>query len=321
MITDIWKQPAEGFNDASIGRSEKQILEKELAVGFKFPTLYREHLKMQNGGYLWKTALHHNDNVSELLYNGSTFDPVINDSGYNTLKDVLLEYSDVDELKKSSKLEFLYLERLPILSHMDGHTMLCFDYGYNVEFEYQEPQICYFELECAENGFEEKLRINSYEELINNLVYYGYESTSFYIGLKSEKNIEEIAEQFIKIYNKKLELKKDDGYGWYNFKNWYSGKLEINSNLALYLKLTPNEFLSKNHLLQNHKQFNYIIDIDLRMQSNSITDNSNHIISLINEKMNAFLNSFGWDFLLIPFHKENLEELENIKKTFENRLY
>jgi hypothetical protein len=316
MTEDIWKQPAKGFTEESIGRTEKQILEKESAIGFKFPELYREHLKIQNGGYLWKSALNHNGKVSELLYNGSTIDSITNHSGYKTLKDVLLEYMDLEELKKSLKYEFLDLTRLPILSHMDGHTMLCFDYGYNVESEYKEPQICYFELESVKNGFEEKVRIDSYEELINNLVYYGYESTSFYIGLKSEKTIEEISELFFETYKVKLEPKEDDHYGWYNFKKWYSGKLEINPKLSVYLRLTPNEFLSKNYLLQNHREFNYIIDVDLRIGTKPFVDNSNYTKSLIEEKMKPVLNSLDWKFLLIPFHNENSEELEKLKKTF-----
>ena len=314
MTEDIWKQPAKGFTDESIGRTEEQIVQKETEIGFKFPSLYREHMKIQNGGYLWKSALIHNGDVNELLFNGSTIDKIINHGGYKTLKGVLLEYMDKEELESSTESEFINLERLPILSHMDGHTMLCFDYGYNVESAYEIPQIVHFELECAENGFEERLRVNSYEELIENLVYYGYESTSFYIGLKSEKSIEEITEQFYQIYNDRLELNEDDGYGWYNFKKWFSGKLDINNSLSVRIKLTPNQFLSKTYLLQNHKEYNYILDIDLRTGVESFGGNSNFTKPLIEEKMKPLLNSFYWKFLLIPYHKDNPEELVKLKK-------
>lgn len=314
MIEDIWKQSAKGFSKESIGRTEEQIVQKETEIGFKFPNLYREHLKIQNGGYLWKSALIHNGEVNELLYNGSTIDPIINHGGYNTLKDVLLEYMDKEELENSSEFKFLNLDRLPILSHMDGHTMLCFDYGYNLEKEYIEPQICYFELECAENGFEEKLRVNSYKELIENLVYYGYESTSSYIGLNSEKSIEEITEHFYEVYNERLELNEDDGYGWYNFKKWFSGKLDINNSLSLRLKLTPNQFLSKTYLLQNHKEYNYILEIDLRTGVESFGDNSDITKPIIEDKMKPLLDSFDWKFLLIPYNKENSGELIKLKK-------
>lgn len=317
MAKDIWKQPAKGFTEETQGRTEEQILQKESEIGFTFPTLYREHMKLQNGGYLWKRALNHNGEVNELLYNGSKIAPIIHHNGYKTLKDVLLEYIDREKLESSSKTDFLNLDRLPILSHMDGHTMLCFDYGYNVEAEYETPEIVYFELECAENGYEEKLRLNSYDELINNLVYYGYESTSYYIGIKSNEPIEKISELIDKTFNLQLELKTNDGYGWYNFEKWYRGELKLNSLLSAYLKVTPNKFLSNVFLFQNDKEFNYVIDIDIRIGVESFQDNSNYFKSIIMEKFQPFLSNVDWIFLEVPFHKENKIELEKVMKTFE----
>ena len=61
MVKDIWKQPAEGFTEKTQGRTEEQIRQKESEIGFKFPNLYREHMKLQNGGYLWKNALNFNE--------------------------------------------------------------------------------------------------------------------------------------------------------------------------------------------------------------------------------------------------------------------
>jgi len=317
MIKDIWKQPAKGFTEESKGRTEEQIVQKETEIGFKFPALYREHMKMQNGGYLWKSALSHNGEINELFYNGSTIDPIVNHGGYKTLKDVLLEYMDKEELESSSKSDFLDLDRLPILSHMDGHTMLCFDYGYNVKSEYETPEIVHFELECAENGYEEKLRVKSYDDLINNLVYYGYESTSHFIGLKSEEPIENIAEFINKTLDLKLELKTDDGYGWYNFEKWYYGELKINSSLSAHIRLSPNQFLSGTFLIQNNQDTKYVIDIDLRIGVESFQDNSNDIKIIIEEHLKPFLSNLNWDFLQVPFHKDNPEELEKLKKTFE----
>jgi len=305
MVENIWKQPAKGFTDESIGRTEEQIVQKESEIGFKFPTLYREHMKIQNGGYLWKSALIHNGEVNELLHNGSTIDPIIEHGSYKTLKDVLLEYMDKEELENSSGFEFLDLTRLPILSHMDGHTMLCFDYGYNVENEYKEPQICFFELECADNGFDELLRVKSYDKLINNLVYYGYESNSYYIGLNTQKSIEEIAEIFHNSINLKLDQMDDDGFGWYNFKKWYSGKLNINKDLILFLRLTPNQFLSNTHLLQNYQEYNYILEIEVITEVNKYEDNPSFTKSIINEKVSPFLSYFDNRFLLTPYNKEN----------------
>lgn len=35
MIKDIWKQPAKGFTEATIGRTEEQIVQKEVEISFK----------------------------------------------------------------------------------------------------------------------------------------------------------------------------------------------------------------------------------------------------------------------------------------------
>lgn len=276
-------------------------------------------MKLQNGGYIWKSALLHNDDVSELLFNGSTIDPIIDHGGYETLKDVLLEYMDEEELERSSESDFLNLDRLPILSHMDGHTMLCFDYGYNVENEYESPEIVHFELECAESGYEEKLRIKSYDELINNLVYYGYESTSYYIGVKSKESIENISALIEEIMNLQLEMKTDNGYGWYNFEKWYYGEFMINKSLSAHIRVSPNQFLSKTYLFQNNKDFTYIIDVDLRIGVETFQDNSNDIRSIIEDSFKPLLSNLSSDFILVPYHKDNPEQLESLKKTFENR--
>ncbi len=314
MVKDIWKQPAEGFTEKTIGRTEEQIVQKEAEIGFKFPILYREHMKLQNGGYIWKSALNYNGEVNELFYNGSTIDAIFNHNGYKTLKDVLMEYMDRELLESSSENK---LDRLPILSHMDGHTMLCFDYGYNVENEYDIPEIVYFELECAENGYEEKFRLKSYDYLINNLVYYGYESTSFYVGFKASETLDKIAELINKTFTLQLETRTDDGHGWYKFEKWFLGELKLNRNLSAFIRLTPNKFLSDTFLFQNDKEFNFVMDVDIRIGVESFQDNSDYLKSLILDKFDKFLSNIDWKFLEVPLNKDNKIELEKVMKTFE----
>ncbi len=311
-VEDIWIQPAEGFNEENKGRTEEQIREKEALIGFKFPDLYREHLKIQNGGYLRKCAYNDKGNLYLLLYNGATFDP-IDDTFYFTLKDVLVEYMNMEEL--ASQYDFLYLDRLPILSQMDGHTMLCFDYGYKEESPFEIPEIVYFELEAAENGFEEKLRIKSYDELINNLVY--YESTSYFIGIRSDEPIEGLAEKFFKTFAVKPEEKHDDRYGWYNFDTWFYSELKINDKLSIHLRITPNQFRSATFLFQNNKDCRYILDMELRAGVDYFEDNSDFIKPILEDKLNPFLTSYDWEFLLVPFNNPNPAELEKFKKAYE----
>lgn len=317
MRENIWRQPANGFTDESIGRTEMQIVQKETEIGFRFPDLYREHMKIQNGGFLWKSALLHEGEVKELFYNGSTLDQINDHGGFKTLKDVLLEYMDIAEIERPTGSEFINLDRLPILSFMDGHTMLCFDYGYNVEPEYEIPQIVLFELEGVENGYEEKLRVESYDDLIDNLVYYGGESTSFFIGLKTEESLAEIATVIHKTFDVVLEQRTDDGYGWYNFEKWYYGELKLNSKLSAHLRLTPNQFQSKTYLFPNHQDYPIILDIEIRIGVESFQDNSNFLKSIIEENLQSFLSKQNWDFLQIPYHVENPTELEKLAQSFE----
>jgi hypothetical protein len=114
-----------------------------------------------------------------------------------------------------------------------------------------------------------------------------------------------------------LEVRTDDGYGWYNFDTWYRGELKLNRNLSAIIKLTPNKFLNNTFLFQNDKEFNFVIDIEIKIGAESCQDNSNYLKSIILDKFDQFLSNVHWKFLEVPFHKENKIELEKIVKTFE----
>lgn len=313
MVEDIWQQPHEGYDSDSVGRTEEQIAEMEAIIGFRYPELFREHMKIQNGGFLWKNALIHEGQVNEFFYNGSAISPIIPTAGYKTLKDVLLESVDMDEIQEAIGLEFLDLDRLPVLSFMFGHTIVCFDYGYNVQSPYEVPEIAYFELEGVENGFEERLRIESYEELVRNLVYYGYESTQYYIGFRSAESIEEIANHLGNALGINPRPETENLYGAYNFEKWYFGELPIHAKLTLHLCLTPNQRLSNTHLFQNHRECTYILHIDPRNGVESYMDNSNVLKPMIEAQLGPFLARMDWEWVLIPYHKDNAEELQLLK--------
>jgi len=324
MATDIWIQPTEKFNEQTIGRTEQQILNKEAQIGFKYPKLYREHMKIQNGGYLRNQSLKTLSDDSELFCNGSSIDGIFENSEDNTLKDQLLTFLDIEEIQELNPFlnnQFMNLDRLPILSKMDGHRILCFDYGYNVEHSYEKPKICLFDLECCDmdEGFEETLRFDSYEELIDNLVYYGYESVGFYFGFYSDDSIKNIANHFsTSPLNINLERKTDNNYGWFNFKEYYSGHINLNSEITMSITLTPNKFVSGNSLFQNHINSNYIVNIVLENDAGDLYDNSDYLRNVITEKLEPFSNKYNNSCILSPFNKINLEQLENLKALFEN---
>ncbi len=318
MQEDIWKQPSKGFTLETKGRTELQLQESEALIGFQLPTLYRAHMKIQNGGYLKKCAIKDDNEIWELLYNGAGFDPIQPHGGYGNLEEILLEYLSADEIQNGVKSDFLDLTRLPLLSSMDGHSALCFDYGYNVKTPYKEPQICLFELESVENGFEERWRIESYDALIENLVYYGYESTSFHLGIKTNESIDSIAENLKRVLNAHLEADRSDRYGWYNFDKWYKGTIEINKHIQLYICLTPNQFRNNNYLLQNYKEYPFILDIEIREGVDSFYDNSDYLKERIETHLAPFLNEVESDFLLVPYPHTNQEELTKLKQLWES---
>ena len=90
-LNAFWKQPAQGFNEESRGRTEEEINIREKQIGFKFPETYRSLMKLQNGGYIRNSAYYRNGECQELLYNGAVIDKITPQPiGYQTMLDVLL---------------------------------------------------------------------------------------------------------------------------------------------------------------------------------------------------------------------------------------
>ena len=144
-LNTFWKQPAKGFDEETRGRTEQEICIREKQIGFKFPNTYRELMKLQNGGYIRKSAFYRDGECKELLYNGATIDKISPESiGYQTMYDVLSEWKEKDEMNSLSPTEHNYLKRLPLISHMDGHEWMCFDYGWTEKEEITKPQIVFF---------------------------------------------------------------------------------------------------------------------------------------------------------------------------------
>lgn len=300
-LNTFWKQPAKGFSEETRGRTEEEICIREEQIGFKFPHTYRELMKLQNGGYIRKSAFYRNGEYRELLYNGATIDKITpNPIGYQTMFDVLSEWKDENELKSLSPTEFNYLKRLPLISHMDGHEWMCFDYGWTEKEIKDEPEICFF------NGeFKEYLRIKNFDEFINRVVYYGYESCEYYFGINTEKSIEAVAgifENFLKII---LEEKNDDKYGWFNFEKWYSADLPIKENLKFSLTLSPNKFINNTYLFQDKPSINYVIGIiPIKDKFEALPNNSN----IYKQRMKVMLNKLEGIELLELLIPENVNE-------------
>ncbi|MBD2705169.1 SMI1/KNR4 family protein [Spirosoma sp. BT702] len=261
-ISNFWVQPARGYNEKTIGRTPEQILERESKIGFKFPALYKEVMMIQNGGYIHKRAFRFNDGIRELFFNGAVIDPIENLSqGYNTFEDVLQEYLNNEEILRNANSEFCMPKRLPIISHMDGHSFLCFDYGWLKEKENIEPEICLFDVEGPE-PWRETLRVKNFEELIGNLYFFGYESEYFTVAVKNELPLEEIKKIIESRWDIHFDEQENNRFGgWYNFDSWFTAFYEGPNSTKFRINLTPNQFLSGTYLQQSHSANNCILTI------------------------------------------------------------
>ncbi|MDJ1494554.1 SMI1/KNR4 family protein [Cytophagaceae bacterium DM2B3-1] len=281
MFTDdFWIQPAEGFNDRSRGRTEEEIAQIESTIGFRFPDLYRNLMKLQNGGYLRKCAYPYEEGVRELFYNGAELNPIF-DGSVESVFQGLSEFMDEEEIEELSQGEFNFMDRLIIVSNMYGHSYMCFDYGWQEEAIRSEPQVCFFDLE-GENGFEEYLRVESFEKLVSKLVYYGYESTSFYVGIKSSLGIEEFVALLGQQWSIDFKTDTTNRYGWFNFDKWFSGDLPIASDLSVQIIVSPNQHRSGTYLFQNHTDNSFVIELTFIQNEEAVVDVTNKHISVIN---------------------------------------
>lgn len=301
MLTDdFWIQPAKGFTDRSRGRTEEEIARIEAGIGFRLPSLYRDLMKIQNGGYLRRRAYPYADGVRELFYNGAVLDPIFEGSVVTVLQD-LGEFMEEEELEQLSPTEFNYLDRLVIASTMYGHSYMCFDYGWQQEAVRAEPEVCFFDLE-GDNGFEEYLRVESFEKLVSRLVYYGYESTSFYVGVTSSLPLEALVPVLGNQWGVEFEANTTDRYGWFNFDRWFSGDLPLTPKLSLHIVVSPNQHRSGTYLFQNHTDKAFVIELVPVYQDDTSENNPAEPIWAINTLVRS-LNSkdASATLLLAPF--------------------
>lgn len=307
-LNTFWKQPTEEFTEKTRGRTENELLIREKQIGFKLPNTYRELMKIQNGGFIRRSAFEYNGSLQPLIYNGGMIDHIYPEPfGYENMFDVLSEWMDEDEIDEVSDTEFNFLNRLIIISHMDGHSFMCFDYGWKEKEVKAEPEICFFN-----DDFKEYLRLENFDTFVNGLYYYGYESYKYYFGFHGIASIETIKNDLESKLNFKFEKKytdepgKLDAYRWHaNFAKWYQGRLEIEDDLELSLHLSENKFKSGNFLFQEKKETKVILTIVFtRDKTKILFDGSSKYLKIINKLLSksSFYNSI--EELLIPLNKK-----------------
>ena len=306
-LNTFWKQPTEKFSEKTRGRTENEILIREKQIGFKFPNTYRDLMKLQNGGHLRKSAFDYNGKVQPLLYNGGMIDQIYPEPiGYDNMLDVLLEWMDEDEIDSVSDTEFNFLKRLIIISHMDGHSFMCFDYGWKEKDMKEEPEVCFFN-----DDFEEYLRLKNFEEFVNGLIYYGYESSKYYFGFKEIISIEDVKNELELKLNFEFEKKYTDeagyldAYKWHaHFDKWYQGELKLKNDLVLSLYLLSNKLKSGNFLFQEKKEIEIILAITpTKNKTEILLDNSSKYLKIMNELLSKSSFQSSIEELLIPLNQ------------------
>lgn len=306
-LNTFWKQPVEEFSEKTRGRTEDELLNREKQIGFKLPNTYRELMKIQNGGFIRKSAFKFNGTLQPLIYNGGMIDHIYPEPfGYENMHDVLSEWMDKEEIDLVSNTDYNFLKRLIIISHMDGHSFMCFDYGWKEKEIKKEPEVCFFN-----DDFKEYLRLKDFDEFVNGLVYYGYEARNYYFGFKEITSIEKVKEELeVKLnfeFEKKYtdEVGKLDDYRWhYKFPKWYQGELKLNNDLVLSLHLSSNKFKSGNFLFQERKQNEVILAIIARKSKTTITqNNSSKYLKIMRELLSNCNFYDSMVELLIPFNE------------------
>jgi hypothetical protein len=162
--------------------------------------------------------------------------------------------------------DYCYPERLIVISDLDGHGLVCMDYGWTLHNSVKVPAVVVFEQNHRSPfGYVEVLRVADFEEFIGGLVYYGYECKSFFLGVASSSTLSELATKLGQICGTTFELHQDDRYGWFNFDEYYIGSTDdFLKHRTLFLVLSPNRHRSGTYLFQNRPQIDFIVEIQPR---------------------------------------------------------
>ncbi len=294
---NFFKQPAEGFDVHSQGRSAAQLDAFEAKIGFALPSNYRKIMQLQNGGSVRYSQI---NGVDQFSFN-SGFRELRLDLDYYIYQFnnyILATYSDEDLLEAKQTLMPFYPERLIIFSDLDGHGTICFDYGYRSEVILETPEVVIIDDDAYSTdddnksflGFAEIARFESFEIFLQNLKIDSENQLEIFIGVVSQvdyKNtIQTLAEHF-KMTFKSYE--NDDRSGYYNFETWHSGHLPLylddqtlriyaennNSEYAevlawseeegrtrnIYAILSPHQHRSGTYLYQDNPEVNLVIEL------------------------------------------------------------
>ncbi|MGR8932028.1 MAG: SMI1/KNR4 family protein [Gammaproteobacteria bacterium] len=261
---DFWEQPCEGLEGRYQPVSEAELCDKEQALGIVLPGKYRRLMQLQNGGYVRYSSYYDGEQYHELFINGAKMSPLRDVRGFVSILDCFMSEDEINE--SADSFEYCYPDRLAVISSLYGHGLICLDYGWLQAHAVTEPAVVVFEQgEGEAYGYIEILRVTNFDQFINGLVYHGYESARFCIGVTAPMTLSRLAEEIGLICGTSFERHDDDCYGWFNFDEYFTGMTgTFLKQRWLYILISPNRFRSGTYLFQNRPQADFIIQIELR---------------------------------------------------------
>lgn len=267
---NFWQQPPK-FTPSTRPRSEQEIQDFEQRMGYRLPELFREQLKQQNGGTVRYETYVDGTYAEPILYEGDI--QGIGDT-YEKLSDTYGSYMDPEDWDRALG-PGADPDRLHVLSYLDGHGILCLDYGTREPQPRPEPEVVQY---YTETGFREQLRVPSYQQFIQHLVY---NETTYYVGLKTDLTLDRLKDHltatllpdpsqlqpaYIKALRQahidfRFERKEYDPHYTWDFDYHYVAII-LSERKKFILRLMPNQYRGGNHVLQDDTRYNYILEID-----------------------------------------------------------
>ncbi|GEM_PF-1674053 len=267
---NFWVQPPK-FTPSTRPRTEEEINDFEQRMGYCLPELLREQLKQQNGGTVRYETYVDGTYAEPILYEGDI--QGIGDA-YEKLSYTYGSYMDPEDWGKALG-EGADPDRLHVLSYLDGHSLLCLDYGTREPQPRPEPEVVQY---YTETGFKEQLRVDSYQKFVQHLVY---NETTYFVGLKTDLTLDRVKDhltatllpdpsQLEPVYKQALEAahidfqferkEYDPHYSW-DFDYHYVAII-LSERKKFILRLMPNQYRGGNHVFQDDTRYNYILEID-----------------------------------------------------------
>jgi hypothetical protein len=287
---NLLRRPWKNVDPAHIGLSDEQLDAWEKAVGFPLPALYRAHMKQQNGGYFhFESFLDSDKQLRAVFVNDAVLDCIPKNGAH-------IPFSEECDYVEAEDWNAIFgeghrLDRLYILSHMDGHSLLCLDYGCMKSAPLAEPEVCLLDEE-----FVDVFRAPSYENFVQHLVYGGFE---WHLGVKTNRDLDDLAGHISARLDGRwecggLQAHTDDHYGWYNYERWYSDTLFREGGNVL-ISLLPNRFRIGTQYFDDHRDCPYILKMDPRESDVYAKRHADR------KEMNALMRRLEADDIVISF--------------------